>query len=157
MVQVVRGQGLGQNVTHRTPCREGDSDPAFGVVFRDLSPGAEMTLRATASGYVAQEKTVIPSLGPQKVVLIWLSRPQDVGLEGRISANHGHTAVVSTGQIRTLAAVRLDIRGSADHSHTLDLDRDDLVYLLAGAGLTKTSSWNAGHDHVVTFPGSWDY
>ena len=73
-VQVMRGQGLGQNVTQRTPCGAWDYDG--GVVFRDLSPGVEMTLRASASGYVAQEKIVVPSLGPQQVVLIWLSRPQ---------------------------------------------------------------------------------
>ena len=71
-VQVVRGQGLGQSMTQITPCDAWSYDG--GVMFRDLTPGVEMTLRASASGYAAQEKTVVPSLGGQVAVLFAPSR-----------------------------------------------------------------------------------
>ena len=73
-VQVVRGQGVGQSITQTTPCDAWAYDG--GVVFRDLTPGVEMTLRASASGYAAQERTVAPSLGPQMAVLLAPSRFQ---------------------------------------------------------------------------------
>jgi uncharacterized protein (DUF39 family) len=67
-VQVVRGQGLGQNITQSTPCAAWDYDGGF--VFRDLAPGVEMTLRASAPGYTAEEKTVVPALGSQTAILV---------------------------------------------------------------------------------------
>ena len=73
-VQVVRGQGVGQGITQTTPCDAWAYDG--GVVFRDLTPGVEMTLRASASGYAALERTVVPSLGPQMAVLLAPSRIQ---------------------------------------------------------------------------------
>jgi hypothetical protein len=73
-VQVVRGQNLGQSITQTTPC---DAWAYYGGVdFRDLTPGEEMTLRASASGYAAQERTVVPSLGPQMAVLFVMARIQ---------------------------------------------------------------------------------
>jgi hypothetical protein len=71
-VQVVSGQGLGQSMRQTTPCDAWSYDG--GVMFRDLTPGVEMTLRASASGYDAQEKTVAPSLGGQMAVLFTPSR-----------------------------------------------------------------------------------
>jgi hypothetical protein len=71
-VEVVRGQGLGQSMTQTTPCAAWDYDGGF--VFRDLTPGVEMTLRASALGYAAQERTVVPSLGPQMAVVITPAR-----------------------------------------------------------------------------------
>ena len=73
-VQVVRGQDLGQDITQTTPCDAWSYDG--GVVFRDLTPGVEMTLRGSASGYAAQERTVVPSLGGQMAVLFAPSRLQ---------------------------------------------------------------------------------
>jgi hypothetical protein len=71
-VRVVRGQDLGQEITQTTPC---DAWAYYGgVVFDDLAPGQEMTLRASAPGYAAQEKTVVPSLGPQQALLFAPSR-----------------------------------------------------------------------------------
>jgi hypothetical protein len=73
-VEVVRGQGLGQSITQETPCDAWDY--GGGAVFRDLTPGVEMTLRASASGYAAQERNVVPSLGGQMAVLLAPSRIQ---------------------------------------------------------------------------------
>ena len=73
-VQVVSGQGLGQSMTQITPCDAWSYDG--GVMFRDLTPGVEMTLRASASGYAAPKKTVVPLLRGQMAVLFVPSRIQ---------------------------------------------------------------------------------
>jgi hypothetical protein len=66
-VRVVRGQHLGQEITQTTPCDAWDWDG--GAVFENLTPGVEMTLRGSAAGYSAQEKTVVPPGPPQALIL----------------------------------------------------------------------------------------
>jgi hypothetical protein len=44
------------------------------VTFKDLIPVVEMTLRASAAGYAAQEKMVVPYSGVQTAVLLTPSR-----------------------------------------------------------------------------------
>ena len=73
-LQVVRGQAVGQPITQATPCDAWAYDG--GVMFRNLTPGVEMTLRASAPGYSAQEKTIIPSLGGQLATLFTPARIQ---------------------------------------------------------------------------------
>ena len=64
---VVRGQGLGRSITQTTPCDAWAYDGGF--VFKDLTPGVEMTLRVAAFGYAEEERTVVPSSGPQMAVI----------------------------------------------------------------------------------------
>ena len=71
-VEVVRGQGLGQRVAQTTPCSYWDNY-AGGFGFRNLTPGVELTLRATAPGWTTQEKTVTPTY---QAVYIYLSKLQ---------------------------------------------------------------------------------
>jgi hypothetical protein len=66
-IQVVRGQREGTSVVQDTPCDAWGY--SGGVMFTDLTPGVEMTLRATAPGYEAEEKTVSPTSGPQQALL----------------------------------------------------------------------------------------
>lgn len=99
-VEVVRGQGLGQNITQSTLCDAWSFDG--GATFKDLTPGVEMTLRASASGHAAQEKTVVPSLGPQQAILFTFpSAPTATGFSlsgvvfestsaGRLPVSGGH-------------------------------------------------------------------
>jgi hypothetical protein len=70
-VEVVAGQARGLTATQSEPCDVWD---AGGIHFGDLRPGAEMTLRASAPGYSAQEKVVIPRAGPQGATIFELSR-----------------------------------------------------------------------------------
>ncbi len=70
-VEVVAGQGLGQRATQSEPC---DIWWVGGVEFKNLTPGVEMTLRASASGYAPEEKTIIPTMGPQMAVIFALRR-----------------------------------------------------------------------------------
>jgi|RhiMetdeSRZDD1v2_1073273.scaffolds.fasta_scaffold2485797_1 hypothetical protein len=65
-VRVVRGQRAGESMTQTTPC---DAWSFGGFTFRDLTPGVEMTLRASAPGYADEEQTVRPSSGPQQAML----------------------------------------------------------------------------------------
>jgi hypothetical protein len=69
-VQVVAGQALGRSETQTLPCDVWDFG---GITLDKLVPGVEMTLRASASGYLAQEKVVIPHSGPQSTLIFTLS------------------------------------------------------------------------------------
>jgi hypothetical protein len=70
---------------------------------------------------------------------------------GNVSANHGHTAIVTAAQITAASAIALDIRGQGDHPHTVSLSGAELTQIGAGTRVSKTSSSDGGHDHVVTF------
>jgi hypothetical protein len=70
---------------------------------------------------------------------------------GAISGNHGHSAVVTNVQLTSGGAVRLDIRGTADHPHTLDLSAAEVGAIAATQRVEKESSNDAGHRHTVTF------
>jgi hypothetical protein len=67
-VEVVSGQGLGARMTQVTLCDAWE--PYGGFVFNGLTAGV-MTIRASASGYVAREVTVMPSGVP---VIVDLSK-----------------------------------------------------------------------------------
>ena len=73
-----------------------------------------------------------------------------------ISANHGHVATVTAAQITSANNVTLDIRGSADHPHTVGLTGAEVVQIGNGQNVTKTSSTDPSassgtHDHTVSF------
>ena len=75
--------------------------------------------------------------------------PGDVA--GAVSANHGHTAVVTAAQITAANAVSLDIRGSATHPHTVELSAAEVGMIGNRQMVSKTSSNDSGHMHTVTF------
>ena len=70
---------------------------------------------------------------------------------GAISANHGHSATINGVQLTSGGSVRLDIRGSADHPHTVDLTAAEVAGIAAGQRIAKASSTDGGHSHTVTF------
>ena len=69
---MVGGQGVGQSVRQTTPCDAWSYDNRFQ--FKDLTPGVEMTLRASAPGWNTLMKTVIPHVGVQTGVIFTLSK-----------------------------------------------------------------------------------
>jgi hypothetical protein len=79
---------------------------------------------------------------------------------GQISANHGHRAVITAAQLMAGGALMLDIRGAADHTHTVSLSAQDVGDVRAGATVatlstTGQSTTLPAHAHTVTFnPGS---
>jgi hypothetical protein len=70
---------------------------------------------------------------------------------GAISANHGHTAVVTRVQITAGNAVSLDIHGTADHPHTLQLSAAQVGQIGAGTRVEQVSTTESSHSHNVTF------
>jgi hypothetical protein len=74
-VEIVAGQAIGQSGTMPEVC---DVWWVNGAFFTGLTVGVEMTVRASAPGYLAQERTVMPTPGPGPVMatVIQLSRIQ---------------------------------------------------------------------------------
>jgi hypothetical protein len=70
---------------------------------------------------------------------------------GTVSANHGHTAVVTAARLAAPDAVELDITGDANHPHTVELTADDVMAIAANTRVTKGSSVDQSHSHTVTF------
>ena len=78
------------------------------------------------------------------------------GRSGSVSANHGHSAVITDAQLMAGNAVSLNIRGTATHPHTVELTAAEADRIAGGQRVSKTSttddSPDAGvHSHVVTF------
>ena len=79
------------------------------------------------------------------------SAPASGDETGTISGNHGHTALISAAQLSAGAAVTLQIRGSANHPHSVDLSGGEVQSVAAGQRVSKSSSSEDGHTHTVTF------
>ena len=84
------------------------------------------------------------------------SPPSGGGRSGTVSANHGHTARITSAELMAANAVVLNIRGSATHPHTVELSAAEIGQISAGQRVSKGSSTDdspdAGrHSHVVAF------
>jgi hypothetical protein len=77
--------------------------------------------------------------------------PVTSDVTGNISANHGHTAVVTGAQITSGSAISLNIQGTATHPHTVEISQSDLQSLKNRQTVTRDSTNNNGHMHTVTF------
>jgi hypothetical protein len=78
------------------------------------------------------------------------------GVNGSVSANHGHSAAIESAQLAAANAVVLNIRGSATHPHTVELSSQEISQIAARQRVSKLSSTDdspdAGrHSHNVTF------
>jgi hypothetical protein len=72
-------------------------------------------------------------------------------VSGVIANNHGHAALITAAQIADGRAITIDIRGTADHNHLLDLTNDDIVRLRQRQRVERDASANNTHTHRVTF------
>jgi len=72
-------------------------------------------------------------------------------VNGVVSANHGHRATVTGVQITAANAVSLDIRGDADHTHTVALTGAQIAQIGNRQQVAVTSTTDVGHQHTVTF------
>ena len=75
--------------------------------------------------------------------------PADIN--GVISANHGHVAVITGAQITADNAIALDIRGTATHTHTVSVSQAELTSLKNRQQVVSNSTTDSGHSHTVTF------
>lgn len=77
-------------------------------------------------------------------------------ISGAISANHGHTAVITSAELSAGKQITLHIRGQSDHDHTVDLSSSEVMQVAGRQRVSKTSSTTSDgsygtHNHMVTF------
>jgi len=70
---------------------------------------------------------------------------------GTVSANHGHTAVITGAQITAAQTITLSIQGTSAHSHTLSITQAELNTLKNRQAVAKDSSTDNNHLHSITF------
>lgn len=70
---------------------------------------------------------------------------------GTISANHGHSAIITAATLTAGGALALDIHGTSDHAHTVNLTGAELTSIAANNRVSKESTNDTGHSHTVTF------
>jgi len=70
---------------------------------------------------------------------------------GQISANHGHSAVITAAQLTAGGALSLNIQGQADHPHTVELSAADITAIAGNQRVARDSSVTNAHNHTVTF------
>jgi hypothetical protein len=75
------------------------------------------------------------------------------GVTGTVLANHGHTAFIENARLTAGNAFSLDIRGQADHPHTIDLSANQVVQIAARQRVSVESTTDAAHAHTVVFNG----
>jgi len=73
------------------------------------------------------------------------------GVTGAVSANHGHAAEISGAELAAGNTLNLDITGSANHPHTVNLSANEITQIANGQRVSKASSTNSAHGHNVAF------
>jgi len=76
-------------------------------------------------------------------------QPGDV--QGSISANHGHTAIIRAAQLQAGNAVTLTLTTGSGHSHSLTLSQAQVMSIGSGSQVSQESSSTEAHTHIVTF------
>jgi hypothetical protein len=77
--------------------------------------------------------------------------PQPGDKAGAVSANHGHTAIVTAATLASPTTVTINMRDQATHNHTLTLTAAEVTSIAANTRVEKISSTDDGHNHTVTF------
>ena len=70
---------------------------------------------------------------------------------GQVSVDPQHHAEITAAQLGAGGALTLDIRGSATHTHTVELTGAEVVAIRERQRVEKVSSTTLSHDHLVTF------
>ena len=70
---------------------------------------------------------------------------------GNISANHGHTVVITAAQLTAAAAVNLQLTVGDGHIHTVALSASEVGQVAGGSRVSRESTSDSGHSHTVTF------
>jgi hypothetical protein len=110
-----------------------------------LLAGVTVTVSGCSSSYNPSGPNPNPSPSPTPTPVAGGDK------NGVISANHGHVATVTAAQITAAGAVSLDIHGTADHTHTVELTAAEVQQIGVGTRVAKTSTTNSSHEHTVTF------
>jgi hypothetical protein len=70
---------------------------------------------------------------------------------GAISANHGHSAVITAAQLTAGAAVIVELTLGSGHTHQVSMSAAEVVSIASNQRISKQSTTAGGHDHTVTF------
>jgi hypothetical protein len=70
---------------------------------------------------------------------------------GSISANHGHSAVITAAQLTAAGGITLNIAGTAGHNHSVTLAASEISAIAGNQRVSKESSSDNSHSHTVTF------
>jgi hypothetical protein len=71
------------------------------------------------------------------------------GTISTISGNHGHLLLVSKADVAAGDAKTYDIRGTADHAHSITVTTAMFTMLRGDTAITAISSRDSGHMHTV--------
>ena len=74
----------------------------------------------------------------------------DNGTQSSISANHGHSLIVSSSDVQSGSARTYSIQGSSSHDHMVSLTAADFTNLQNNNSITVNSTNDDGHTHSVT-------
>jgi hypothetical protein len=109
-----------------------------------LLGGATVTISGCGGGGSPSAPTPTPTPTPSP------SCPTG-GRCGVVSADPRHSAVITAAQLTAGGALVLDIQGTAEHNHTVELSSDEVVSIRDGRRVQKSSSNTSNHSHSVTF------
>ena len=70
---------------------------------------------------------------------------------GVVANNHGHQVTITSAELLAGNSLSLDIRGAADHPHTVQLSASDLVAIRSQQTVSRECSSTSAHTHMVTF------
>jgi hypothetical protein len=67
-----------------------------------------------------------------------------------IGGNHGHALVVAKGEVAATVDKTYDIKGTADHTHSVTVTAALFTTLKANTGVMVTSTSGGGHTHDIS-------
>jgi hypothetical protein len=79
------------------------------------------------------------------------TQPTMTDKAGAITANHGHSVVITAAQLGAGGSLTLDMQGTSTHRHTVELAAGEVLAIRDGRQVVKTASTSGSHGHTVTF------
>jgi hypothetical protein len=67
-----------------------------------------------------------------------------------IGGNHGHVLTVAKADITAGTAKTYDIRGAADHTHSVTISAPNFATLTNNTVVTTSSTTDSSHNHTIT-------
>jgi hypothetical protein len=72
-------------------------------------------------------------------------------VQGDVAANHGHKAVITGAELDAGMAMSINIMGTADHTHAVNLTAAQVVSVREGNTVSIETGTTQFHTHIVTF------
>jgi hypothetical protein len=76
--------------------------------------------------------------------------PVGGGCGATISENHGHVLTIAAADLNSLVNITYDIRGAADHTHSVTFTAAQLAQLKAGNTVSVSTTATLAHDHSIS-------